>query len=82
MKLKDFYKDKKEYGGKCTSINVDDIFRELSRSGIKEVSVDIKEMHEAVEFFIIFAMGEKGNGKIIREGKLDKLFGVKLKLIK
>lgn len=74
--------------------NIDDIFRVLRKRKIKEVRVDFDEMYLAMMFIVVNAQVHRTdldnpkndielNWKVIsilQEGKIDKLFDIKLVL--
>ena len=87
MKLKDFYKLSRGelYGGIKTDVimtlsDLDDVFVLAKRRGIEEMQVTKDEMSMIVRWFLANCQNDKnGNqAKVIREGKIDKFFGVNL----
>lgn len=60
--------------------NIDDLFTVLMKFGFKEIEVSPHEMHMIVRFYLANIGNDKnGNqGKVMREGKIDQFFGVKL----
>ena len=56
------------------------IFEALNNRGIKEVEVQNAEMSLIVRVFLANCSGGNGIVKIIREGRVDKFLGVKLRL--
>lgn len=74
----------------CSVVNIDDALRFFLREGIDEIRVNREQMLMAAMFFVansvpIFASKEESESslrevsmKILKEGKLDMLFGVKL----
>ena len=63
-----------------SSANSFDIFEALSNRGIKEVEVQNAEMSLIVRVFLANCSGDREIVKIMREGKIDKFLGVKLRL--
>lgn len=86
MKLSNFVKlagSNVSYGT-LSITNVDDFFRQAFIYGIKEMEVNNFEMHLIVHFYLANVGNDKnGNqGKIMREGVLDKFLGIDLILSK
>ena len=63
-----------------SSANSFAIFEVLNNRGIKEVEVQNAEMSLIVRVFLANCSGGNGIVKIIREGRVDKFLGVKLRL--
>jgi len=78
MRLTDFAKEVKI--DPMSVVNVDDIFNALRRVGATEVTVNTEQMGLIVQFYLCNAAHAPENGKILREGKLDKFMGIKLVL--
>lgn len=69
--------------GSVTYSNIDDYFVEISNLGIEEVEVLAPTMDKIVRAYLASVAGDKdgGQGKVIRENRLDKYMGVKVVLV-
>ena len=59
---------------------VDDVFRVMVKLGVKEINVTKEQMFLLVRYYLANVGNDKdgGQGKIMKEGKLDKFFGITL----
>lgn len=77
MTLKSFYENSEEFNKCLTLSNLDDIFYHIKNKGISVVEVESGEMFQIVRWYLANNRGAN-NSEIIREGRLDKFFGVSL----
>ena len=62
--------------------NIDDLMLNVKRLGIKEVSLSREEMDIVVRFYLGNCGDyDKDKPKVLKEGKVDKLLGVKLYVV-
>ena len=86
LKLSSFYNENESFGKRLAYANVDDIFRELVRLGIMEISLNRNEMLIITGFLAANCSTHQCFHcekvpiiyKILTEGKASKFFGVKL----
>ena len=78
QKLKDFCRDT-EFEV-LRAVNADDVFIDLIKKGITEVSVTPDEMLVIATFFLANLGANEPHLPLLTEGKIDKFFGVKLVL--
>lgn len=89
-RLSEIYESsKEELPGECSPTNIDDAFRVVVELGIPDISVSRKEMFIIAQFTIANLQGkfsgdvkelDKKVWELLREGKVDKFFGVNLHL--
>lgn len=77
-KLSEFYGTGSSHGS-FSAVNCDDVFRDIRRAKIDKVEVTDDEMH----FIVLYFLANTGDttGQTLREGKLDRFWGVDLQLI-
>lgn len=86
MKLANFYNLVKcelcgDVNGRAMSLsNLDDVFVLASKYGVSEVQVTRSEMLMIMQWFLANSQHDKNGdqAKVIKEGKIDKFFGVNL----
>jgi len=64
---------------KLDSLDLNDLFNDIRKLRIKEVIVNQDEMFVIVVFVLYYTKYSPENLHIIKEGKIDKFMGVKLK---
>jgi len=62
-------------------MNLDDIFCSLANIGSEEVEVNKEQMMMIARWFAADATNTELGVNAVRDGKIDKLLGIKLKLI-
>ena len=67
-----------------SALNIDDVFCEAMRYGIRELSVTSVQMAMIVLFYLTYVKADpKGNqANVVKEGRVDRFMGVALKINK
>ncbi len=77
-KLKDFYENSERFNNKLCATNLDDVFEEIFIQKIVEIEVSRKEMFLIIRF-LAFSFSKTYEGfKILKKGKVNEFFGVRL----